>query len=188
MSYSEIDVCNQALIICGSAPITDITENTKEARLCNAMYALVRDQFVSAHPWNFAVKRKELNPDASLPTGVWEWTYAYTIPSDVHRLLDIEGSEYSWRKEGNKLYANHTPIGIRYIEKVENIALFPAYALEALAYQLAKTIVYSLTQSAAAKTTMDAEAKEVLRSARSFDAQEGSVRQVEATEWIQVRL
>ena len=187
MSLTEVDICNQALIICGANIISDLTDDTKEGNLCRTMYPLVRDQFISSHPWNFAIRRKELAPDVSVGTDVWDWDYAYTIPQDVHRVLDIQSDDLIWKKEDNKIYANHTPIRVRYIAKIENPSSYPAYFAEALANQLAKSIVYALTQSAAARDSVIKEALEVVRSARSFDAQEGSVNQVIANDWLRVR-
>ena len=54
---SEVDICNRALSKLGAARITSLTEDSVNARACNAMYESVRDAELRAHPWNFAMKR-----------------------------------------------------------------------------------------------------------------------------------
>ena len=77
---SVVDICNEALDLLGAATITALTQNSKEARLCNRNYELVRDSVLRAHPWNTAVTRKNLPQDATAPD--FGFTYQYTLPTD----------------------------------------------------------------------------------------------------------
>ena len=52
---SVVDICNEAMDLLGAATITALTENSKEARLCNRRFPTVRDQVLRAHPWNTAI-------------------------------------------------------------------------------------------------------------------------------------
>jgi hypothetical protein len=51
---SDVAICNTALNRLGANTITSFTENSKEARLCNAEYEGIRDQVLRSHPWNCA--------------------------------------------------------------------------------------------------------------------------------------
>ena len=46
---SVVDICNEAMDLLGAATITALTENSKEARLCNRRFETVRDAVVRAH-------------------------------------------------------------------------------------------------------------------------------------------
>ena len=49
---SVVDICNEAMDLLGAATITALTENSKEARLCNRRFSTVRDATLRSHPWN----------------------------------------------------------------------------------------------------------------------------------------
>ena len=51
---SVVDICNEAMDLLGAATITALTENSKEARLCNRRFETVRDAVLRAHTWNVA--------------------------------------------------------------------------------------------------------------------------------------
>ena len=57
---SVVDICNGALNQLGASTILSLTEDSKNARLCNARYTQVRDSLFRSHPWNCLVKRVEL--------------------------------------------------------------------------------------------------------------------------------
>ena len=47
---SVVQICNSALNQLGAASITSLTDNSKNARLCNERYATVRDAVFRSHP------------------------------------------------------------------------------------------------------------------------------------------
>ena len=53
---SVVDICNGALNQLGASTILSLTEDSKNARLCNARYTQVRDSLFRSHPWNCLVK------------------------------------------------------------------------------------------------------------------------------------
>jgi hypothetical protein len=55
---SVVDICNESLDLLGAATITSLTQNSKEARLCNRNFEPVRDAVFRAHPWNVATMYK----------------------------------------------------------------------------------------------------------------------------------
>ncbi len=169
--------------------INALSDDTKEAILCNEQYAKARDQLLSSHPWNFAITRYEASADANLPSG-WEndiWSNAFTLPSDVLRFLGIDDPEGQWALESGKLFANYDPVLIKYIKKVTDTTIFSKHFEKALAYEIAMKICYALTQSASAIQALSPLRDSALAEARSFDAQEGSVQQVEASDFIDSR-
>ncbi len=56
---SVVDICNEAMDLLGAATITALTENSKEARLCNRRFSTVRDATLRSHSWNCAIARAD---------------------------------------------------------------------------------------------------------------------------------
>ena len=64
---SVVQICNSALNQLGAASITALTDNSKNARLCNARYETIRDAVYRSHPWNCLIKRQQLAQDTATP-------------------------------------------------------------------------------------------------------------------------
>ena len=62
---SVVDICNGALNQLGATTILTLTEDSKNARLCNARYTQIRDSVFRSHPWNCLQKRVELAKDST---------------------------------------------------------------------------------------------------------------------------
>ena len=54
---SVVQICNSALNQLGASSITALTDDSKNARLCNERYTTIRDAVFRAHPWNCLIKR-----------------------------------------------------------------------------------------------------------------------------------
>ena len=76
---SVVDICNGALNQLGASTILSLTEDSKNARLCNARYTQVRDAVFRSHPWNCLQKRVQLAADSDAPA--WGFTKQYTLPA-----------------------------------------------------------------------------------------------------------
>ena len=65
---SVVDICNEAMDLLGAATITSLTENSKEARLCNRKFDPLHEMRCYAHiPWNVAIARAELAASSVSP-------------------------------------------------------------------------------------------------------------------------
>lgn len=196
MAISDVSICNSALIKLGAERISSLTDDNKRARLCNEQYAKIRDDFLRAHPWNFAVARKELGLSATF-TPAFEYDYAFVIPSDVLRILAVDFNlgpaigEIPWAVEvddtGVKhLVTNSSTAKIKYIKRVLE-ARFDDNFAELLSTKLAADLAYAITQSTSIAELLDKKFREKMREVRSLDAMEGSVPTVEADEWFLAR-
>ena len=110
---SVVQMCNSALNQLGAASITALTDNSKNARLCNERYPTVRDAVFRSHPWNCLIKRQTLAQDATAPT--WGFAYQFTLPSDCLRLLGLNAYNSDHKVEGRKVLCNESSIKIVYI-------------------------------------------------------------------------
>ena len=100
---SVVQICNSALNQLGAASITSLTDNSKNARLCNERYATVRDAVFRSHPWNSLIKRQQLAQDTATPA--YGFSYQFTLPSDCLRLLNLDAYNSDHKVEEEKFFA-----------------------------------------------------------------------------------
>ena len=78
---SVVDICNEAMDLLGTATIISLTQNSKEARLCNRRFDTVRDAVLRAHPWNCAIVRQQLAKNTTAPAfGFYKRIYTADRP------------------------------------------------------------------------------------------------------------
>ena len=75
---TSVGIANVALARLGATRILAIDEDTENARLVNAIYGTIRDEVLSAHPWNFAIKRAIPGLVWSEP-GSWQTETTYVV-------------------------------------------------------------------------------------------------------------
>lgn len=190
MASSEVKICNSALIKVGSELITTLSDDNKRARACNEQYAKCRDEVLSAHPWNFTIARKELAVTANTPS--WNWTYEYAIPSDVLRILEMDGGD-PWAVEVNPtsgakvVVTDSSDCFIKYIRKTTDTTLWSPYFDEVLAIRLAADLAYHLVQSTSLMQSLTEMYMKMLSQARSYDAQEGTAPELDDNDWLNSR-
>lgn len=185
MSVSEVSICNSALLKIGAAPITSLTQDTVESRLCKEQFAKVRDDLLRAHPWNFAVKRASLALLAEVPA--FGYSYAFALPSDYIRMIKTDIPTEQWTIESGQFLCNFNTANVQYIRRVEAVGEFDTSFAEVLACKLAHDICYSLVQSVALKAAIWQDYERKLTHARSFNGQEKAPPQVYAKEWLNSR-
>tara|TARA_S200002703_G_C3737798_1_gene226835 strand:+ start:177 stop:755 length:579 start_codon:yes stop_codon:yes gene_type:complete len=173
---SVVDICNSALNMLGASTIISLTENSKNARLCNQRYEPVRDAVFRSHPWNCLQKRVELAKDTDAP--VFEFSNSYTLPADNLRILRSENSNLSnnekFRIEGKKLLTDEDTIKILYVAKITDSTQYDTLLLETLSAKLAAELCYPITQSSTLMDRMFALYESKLKEARFTDATEGT--------------
>lgn len=183
---STVDICNKALIKIGEDTIIDLTENSKAARLCNQIYADLRDTMLREHPWNFAIKRAQL---ARLTTDpIFEFDAQFQLPSDCLKVLRTDDDLSPYRVEGKALLVNSNAVKIEYISRVEDTTMFDSLFVEALSDRIGAHLVYNLADNTQLVQIMEQKALSRIRQARSMDGQEGIPRSVEADQWLNTRL
>jgi len=168
---SVVDICNGALNQLGASTILSLTEDSKNARLCNARYTQVRDSIFRSHPWNCLQKRIQLPADTETPA--WGFSYQYTLPSDCLRLLRILDYDSSHKVEGRKIVTNNSSMKILYVARIEDPNEYDELLRETLSAALAADIAYAVTSSNPLTQNMYNLLKDKLREARFVDATEG---------------
>jgi len=168
---SVVDICNGALNQLGASTILTLTEDSKNARLCNARYTQVRDSVFRSHPWNCLIKRVELAADSTAPA--WGFTQQYTLPADCLRVLTILDYDADYKIEGRKILTDNSNMKILYIARITDPNEYDELLRETLSAALAADIAYAITSSNPTASNMYNLFKDKLKEARFVDATEG---------------
>ena len=190
---SVVDICNSALNLLGASTITALTDDSKNARLCNQRYEPIRNRIFRSHAWNCLTKRVQLAQDSAAP--VVEYTYQYTLPSDCLRVLKIHTgttdsieSSIDYVVEGRKLKTNEGTVYLVYIGLDTDPNNYDTYLQEAISAGLAADIAYAVTNNATLANNYLTTADERLREARFIDATENALGTIESNEFTDARL
>ena len=168
---SVVDICNGALNQLGASTILTLTEDSKNARLCNARYTQVRDSVFRSHPWNCLQKRVQLAADTDAPA--WGFTQQYTLPADCLRVLTILDYDADYKIEGRKILTDNSNMKILYIARITDPNQYDELLRETLSAALAADIAYAVTSSNPTASNMYNLFKDKLKEARFVDATEG---------------
>lgn len=185
MPVTVVSVCNSALVKVGADRISSITQDTKSAKILNAIFNTVRDDVLRAHRWNFAMTRATLAPTGTEPD--FEYDYQYDLPSDCLRIVETYPDDIDFVVEGRTILSNESELSVVYIRRNEDPASWDSCFAEALAWRLAREVAYNLTQSNALVKQCDDAYKAQLAEARSIDGAEGIIKGLEADVWTRAR-
>ena len=190
---SVVNMCNSALNLLGASTISALTDDTKNARLCNQRYEPVRNRVFRSHAWNCLHKRVQLAQNSTAP--VVEYDHAYALPSDCLRVLKIHNgttdsiaTNLDYKIEGRNIVTDIDTIFLIYIALDTDPNNYDTYLRESISHQLAADICYAITNNATLANNYMGRADERLREARFIDATENSLGTVEANEFTDARL
>lgn len=185
---SETSISNRALQKLGAARITSLSENSSEARSCNAVYEILRDAELRAHPWNFASKRISIAADAVTPD--FGKANSFQLPTDCLKVLedDVNSLNKDWLIEGRKILTDEGgPLYLRYTRRVTEVSEMDPLFMEALSCRMAVEMCEELTQSNSKKESLKDDYKNAIREARRSNAIERIAQQPPEDEWVTVR-
>ena len=168
---SVVSICNSALNQLGAASITALTDNSKNARLCNERYETVRDAVFRSHPWNCLIKRQQLAQDTATPA--YGFSYQFSLPSDALRLLGIDAYNSDHKVEGRKILCNEKSIKISYISQVTDPNEMDVLLRETISAGIAADLGYAITANLQVSKLMQEKYQFKLSEARHTDASEG---------------
>jgi hypothetical protein len=190
---SVVDMCNSALNLLGASTISALTDDSKNARLCNQRYEPVRNRVFRSHAWNCLHKRVQLAQNSTAP--VVEYSNAYALPSDCLRVLKVHNgttdsiaSNIDYKLEGRNIVTDEGTIFLIYIALDTDPNNYDTYLQESISHQLAADLAYAITNNATLAEKYMTRADERLREARFVDATENSLGTVESSEFTDARL
>jgi hypothetical protein len=168
---SVVQICNSALNQLGASSITALTDDSKNARLCNERYTTIRDAVFRSHPWNCLIKRVQLAQDTATPA--WGFTYQYTLPADCLRILGIKDYNSDYKVEGRKLLIDESSVYLIYLAQITDVNELDVLLRETISAHLAQDIAYAITANLQVSKLMAEKYQAKLSEARHTDAGEG---------------
>jgi len=190
---SVVDICNSGLNLLGASTISALTDDSKNARLCNQRYEPIRNRVFRGHAWNCLHKRVQLAQNSTAP--VIEYSYAYALPSDCLRVLKIHNgttdsiaAALDYKLEGRNIVTDEGTVYLIYIALDTDPNNYDTYLQESISHQLAADIAYAVTNNATLAKNYMERADERLREARFVDATENSLGTIESSEFTDARL
>jgi len=190
---SVVDMCNSALNLLGASTISALTDDSKNARLCNQRYENVRNRVFRSHAWNCLHKRVQLAQNSTAP--VIEYSFAYALPSDCLRVLKVHNgvtdsiqSAIDYKLEGRNIVTDEGTVYLIYVALDTDPNNYDSYLQESISHQLAADLCYAITNNATLANNYMARADERLREARFIDATENSLDTIESNEFTDARL
>lgn len=163
----------------GAEPISSFDEadnsgdNIERARLAANLWPTVRQQVLRSHPWNCALKRVMLSPDATPPA--FGHTYRFQMPSDWLRTIAVgqdEDDRLEWRTEAGFFLCDETPFYLIYVFDNANPATYDASLVAAFEVGMAAAMAYPVTKSTSLAQAFADELRQHLMLARGLDAQD----------------
>lgn len=169
---TPVSICSNALLMLGEAPLSSFDDDSDRARLAANLWPTARDYVLRRHPWNCAIKRLTLNPDAEAPDS--DYARKFTLPGDCLRVLSV-GQQYEvvdYRIESGKILCDEATLVLRYIWRNENTASWDAGLVWGMTLVMRAVFAYSTTQSASMEQLVETVLRQVLKEARAVDGTE----------------
>ena len=182
---TDVELANRSLTLCGAARISALTDNTKSGTALAAVYTQVRDACLATANWKFAMRR--FNPAAS-DTPLFGFTYAYVVPDEILRLVEIKdifvapslGARYLFDQglspfnleEDKRILTDFgPPLNCRGVARIENSARFDPLFATYFCHELALAVWEDVSRkSSTKKADVERERDRSLKIARARDA------------------
>lgn len=187
---SEVEICNRALQKLGAKRITALSDDSPNARSCNAAYTVLRDAELRKHTWAFSITRAELAADSPAPT--WGRANAFTLPTDFLKLADPYPEDNTnardWLIEQGKIITDESdPLYIRYVARITDPNAMDTLFREALSCAMAFELCEEITQSNTKKEAMRASYTAIIREAKRANALDNVPVAAVEDDWLSVR-
>lgn len=145
MADTDISIVNGALGRLALSSIADFTSNDK-AKICGAIYPKYINTLLTMHNWRFARKKSGSLTATTAPDNAW--TYAYTLPADLLKIVNAYNSgeasalplTYGYEVFGSDVLTNESSLYLDYTYTVDEDNwpdYFQNFAMTALAAVLA---------------------------------------------------
>lgn len=171
VEYTEVKICNLALVKIGESQISDLNESSKKARHLKILFPLKRDDLLRSHPWGHARKRVQLARDVTNP--ISGYGAQFIIPDDCLRILEIDCSD-RYSREGNRILTDASSVKLFYIFRNEDVNTWDASFVSLMATFLSVDLAWSIKGSRTLRADLQLEYQRDLALARNYSAQDSS--------------
>lgn len=100
----EQELYNDAMALIGEHEVTEGLTAEKQYVLCERHYPYARDEALSRHYWNEAMKQAVLIQESPVP--LFDYEYKFALPSDCILVRSIGIDTDMWEVRGGYIYTN----------------------------------------------------------------------------------
>lgn len=189
---NPISISNLALSWLGANLITSFEDNTPESKFCKANYEPLRDAVLETYEWSFAMNRKRYG---AITTPVEDLSeddaydgYRFKLTPETLRVVQVSRDirfaptdNLDWYLEARHVVANQTPIFVRSIQRIEQVADFSEGFVQTLAARLAYELALPLTESNRKQQQMFAVYASKLDESKTLDGMQGKTQRLRST-------
>lgn len=171
---SETEIANKPFILLGTAQrISNINDTSVLATQIRECWQITVPAILADHPWNFALRRVQINRDGDYVPETLVGQYRYRLPQDCLRWLPPDRGDADWfdaqEESGFLLCDDEGPIVVRYIGDERDITRWSALFIDALCYKLAYELSESVSADQSLRDRMEAGYEAAIGKARSRD-------------------
>lgn len=185
---AKIEIVNMALGYLGVENISDIDEETAQARQARLFYRVTRDSLLRGFPWTFALKQWGCPAVKNAPAFK---TYAFgcKMPVDCLRFLHTAEPSLKCELAGNYIYSDVNPIDIIGIRQIENESEFDSVFTEVFALKLAVQMSIVLSDDKGLRDRLKNDYEALIKTAQVKSALEGPQQEYQYDgSWLKARL
>ena len=186
-----VSIANAAATRIGTAArIVSLDDDRTVARTLKSVWDIERKAALRDGSWNFAARRAELAAETDSGRVLYPWTYAYPLPADCLRLIEVLdlNARADYQLEDKAVLCDSAgPLRVRYTIDVPELAKWDDLAASAFALRLAWRCGHKIAGSAFDKEACWRDYREVLGRARGVDALENPPIPLEDDSWIAAR-
>lgn len=178
MRLTDIDICNQAIGLCGSTEwiqSLDDTDNVAALR-CDRFFIPAVERVLRRHNWSCATNFVRLAENSVAPTA--EFDNAFALPFDCIRAINIYGDScgYSpydrWRIVKRNVHTNLDTVYLKYVQFPEDYQELDTLLSTAISYELAVLLAPTLVKDAEAFSLLKRAQKYAEAEAKAMDTLE----------------
>jgi len=202
MGTTKLEIYQRAILHNRMTPVTTLLEDNEARRLCDVHYAPTLQHMLESGFWRHAIRTVEITQNTSV-TPAFGYEYAHDEPSDFVRRyvvsasdtleppLDYLTSNNPYLMEGGYIWANVSPIYLRYVSNDSNYGLdltkWPEVLTEAASLELAYRICPKLTGSAELQKELDERRVAALGKANQLESLQQPTQTARPGRWVSSR-
>jgi hypothetical protein len=202
MGTTKLQLYKRAIELCEQTPISALTDNATTRHRCDIHYDDVLAWMMEQAFWNCAMRTVEITQNTGV-SPAFAYEYAHDKPSDFVKKYVISGSEFlkppmdeqdtgnAYLIEGGYIWANVTPIYLRYVSNDSSYGLdltnWTEGMAKAAAHELAARIAPTVTGSTTKAEELHERAFMLVGKAATFDAMQQPTQMVREGRWTKNR-
>lgn len=172
MTFTDIDICSQALVMIGAEPISSFSDGTTESIVATTLYEATVQDTLGNYPWRFATAQAVLTRLAAEPET--EWDAAYQLPSNILSIetVMINDNAIDFDRFEDRIFCNATETDEVILEATYRVdeQFWPPYYINYLRLRLASLFAHSVAAQTDTASMIDRKAMREGAIARNQDA------------------